>query len=59
MSAEAAVLEGGSQKSEALLDIKDLTVHFPVFRGLLRRQVGAVKAVDGLTFDIRRGETLG
>ncbi|WP_127522724.1 dipeptide ABC transporter ATP-binding protein [Mesorhizobium sp. Z1-4] len=49
----------GSLKPEKLVDIEDLTVHFPVFRGLLRRQVGAVKAVDGLTFDIRRGETLG
>jgi len=33
-------------------------MHFPVRRGLLRRKVGAVQAVDGLTFDVRRGETL-
>ena len=33
-------------------------MHFPVRRGLLQRKVGAVQAVDGLTFDVRRGETL-
>src|SRR4051812_46975915 len=33
-------------------------MHFPVRRGLLRHKVGAVQAVDGLTFDVRRGETL-
>ncbi|MBO6538431.1 MAG: dipeptide ABC transporter ATP-binding protein [Rhizobiaceae bacterium] len=58
MNADPA-LQKGALKPERLVDIEDLTVHFPVFRGLLRRQVGAVKAVDGLTFDIRRGETLG
>ena len=58
MNADPA-LQNGTLKPERLVDIEDLTVHFPVFRGLLRRQVGAVKAVDGLTFDIRRGETLG
>jgi oligopeptide transport system ATP-binding protein len=43
-----------------LIQVKDLRMHFPITRGiLLRRQVGAVKAVDGISFDIRRGETLG
>ncbi len=44
---------------ETLLRVDDLKMHFPIFGGLLRRQVGAVKAVDGVTFDIYRGETLG
>lgn len=42
-----------------LVRVEGLSLHFPVYQGILRRQIGAVKAVDGLTFDIRRGETLG
>lgn len=44
---------------DILVKVEDLRMHFPIYKGILRRQVGAVKAVDGLTFDIRRGETLG
>jgi peptide/nickel transport system ATP-binding protein/oligopeptide transport system ATP-binding protein len=44
--------------ADALLSVTDLTKHFPIRRGLLQRQVGAVQAVDGLTFDVARGETL-
>jgi oligopeptide transport system ATP-binding protein len=46
-------------RSATLVAVEDLALHFPVYQGLLRRQVGSVRAVDGLTFDIRRGETLG
>ena len=42
-----------------LLRVRDLKVHFPVRRGLLKRQVGAIRAVDGVTFEVFRGETLG
>lgn len=42
-----------------LIEVKDLKMHFPIFAGLLRRQVGAVKALDGVSFDIYEGETLG
>ncbi len=46
--------------SEPLLSVKDLKVHFPVRGGVLfRRTTGLVKAVDGITFDTARGETLG
>jgi ABC-type oligopeptide transport system ATPase subunit len=44
--------------TEVLLAADKLQMHFPVRRGLFRRKVGAVQAVDGLTFDVRRGETL-
>lgn len=44
---------------ETLLDVSDLKIHFPIYKGVFRRKVGDVKAVDGVTFDIRRGETLG
>jgi oligopeptide transport system ATP-binding protein len=43
---------------DVLLSADKLQMHFPVRRGLLRRKVGAVQAVDGLTFEVRRGETL-
>jgi peptide/nickel transport system ATP-binding protein/oligopeptide transport system ATP-binding protein len=52
----------GAQQSEAepLLAASGLQKYFPVTQGaLLRRQVGAVQAVDGLDFEVRRGETLG
>jgi len=42
-----------------LVAVKDLKVHFPIYGGLLRRRIGAIKAVDGVTFDIFEGETLG
>jgi oligopeptide/dipeptide ABC transporter ATP-binding protein len=42
-----------------LLSVRDLTKHFPITRGLFRRVVGTVRAVDGISFDIAPGETLG
>ncbi len=47
------------QQNEAILDVRDLKMYFPVTRGILRRKVADVKAVDGVTFKIKRGETLG
>jgi len=44
---------------EALLEVRDLKKHFPIHKGLLGRQVGAVKAVDGVTFSVYPRETLG
>jgi peptide/nickel transport system ATP-binding protein len=49
----------GSRPGEALMEVRDLVKHFPIRRGLLQRQVGAVRAVDGVSFDVLRGETLG
>ena len=42
-----------------LLRVEHLTRHFPIMQGVFRRQVGTVKAVDGLDFEILEGETLG
>jgi oligopeptide transport system ATP-binding protein len=42
-----------------LLRVIDLKTHFPIKRGLLKHTVGYVKAVDGVSFDVRRGETVG
>jgi peptide/nickel transport system ATP-binding protein len=42
-----------------ILKVQDLKMYFPVTRGLLRRKVADVKAVDGVNFKLRRGETLG
>jgi peptide/nickel transport system ATP-binding protein len=44
---------------EPLVAVHDLQTHFPIRRGLLRRQVGAVRAVDGVSFTIASGRTLG
>ena len=42
-----------------LLEVKNLQMHFPIRRGVLKRVVGHVRAVDGVNFDIYEGETLG
>ena len=44
---------------DALVKVRGLKRHFPILAGLLKRTVGSVKAVDDVTFDIYRGETLG
>jgi oligopeptide transport system ATP-binding protein len=45
--------------AEVLLSVTDLKKYFPIKEGVFRRQVGDIKAVDGVSFDIHRGETLG
>ena len=44
---------------EILLRVEDLYKHFPIYKGFIQRQVGAVHAVDGVSFTVKRGETLG
>ena len=44
---------------EKILEVKDLRVRFPVFGGVFLRKIAEVKAVDGMSFDLLKGETLG
>jgi oligopeptide/dipeptide ABC transporter ATP-binding protein len=46
--------------SEPLIEVRDVEMHFPLRKGIIfQRQVGAVRAVDGVSFDVIEGETLG
>lgn len=47
------------EKGKNLLEVKNLRVYYPLLGGVLKRQIGAVKAVDGVSFSIKTGETLG
>jgi peptide/nickel transport system ATP-binding protein len=47
------------QPNDTILDVRDLKMYFPVTAGLLRRKIADVKAVDGVTFKLKKGETLG
>lgn len=46
-------------EKKPLLEVRNLKMHFPVLGGVFRRRVGEVKAVDGISFDLCEGETLG
>src|SRR5205085_7350846 len=48
------------RNGDVLMEVRDLVKHFPLTKGIIfQRKVGAVQAVDGISFDVRRGETLG
>jgi peptide/nickel transport system ATP-binding protein len=47
-----------ADERRVLLEVQDLKVHFPIRRGILRRTVGQVRAVDGVSFSLREGRTL-
>ncbi|WP_344011858.1 dipeptide ABC transporter ATP-binding protein [Streptomyces thermospinosisporus] len=51
--------EDAGADGEILLKVTGLQKHFPIRKGLLQRQTGAVRAVDGIDFEVRKGETLG
>jgi oligopeptide/dipeptide ABC transporter ATP-binding protein len=44
---------------ETVVEVRDLKMYFPITRGLLRRKVGDIKAVDDVSFEIKKNETLG
>jgi peptide/nickel transport system ATP-binding protein len=48
-----------SVKTNGLLEVKNLRMYFPIFRGILKRKIAEVKAVNDISFKIKRGETLG
>lgn len=54
-----AELQTESMPASALVEVRDLKVHFPVKSGLLQRVTSLIKAVDGVSFDIPRGKTVG
>jgi oligopeptide transport system ATP-binding protein len=55
-----APLTAGPATEQPLLEVRGLAMHFPISEGIvLTRKIGDVKAVDGVDFDIKRGETLG
>ena len=57
---EAAISENSApQTGEPVLNVKGLKKHFPIKKGILSRTVGQVYAVDGVSFSIGKGETLG
>jgi len=45
--------------NNVLLRVENLVKHFPIMRGIFQKQVGAVRAVDDVSFEVKRGETLG
>ena len=47
------------QSGEYCLQVSDVRKYFPVYKGLLRKKVGEVKAIEDITFDLKQGETLG
>ncbi|WP_242644658.1 ABC transporter ATP-binding protein [Streptomyces laculatispora] len=59
MEKDVTIPEQATSSREPLLRVEGLVKHFPIRRGLLGRQTAAVKAVDGIDFEVYPGETLG
>ncbi|MEZ4554861.1 MAG: dipeptide ABC transporter ATP-binding protein [Caldilineaceae bacterium] len=60
MATQTAQSANGGGQGELLLQVDGLKMHFPITKGIIfQREVGAIKAVDGVTFDLYKGETLG
>ena len=48
-----------SEKQEMIFQVKDLQTWFPITKGMFKKTVGHVKAIDGVSLDVYKGETLG
>jgi peptide/nickel transport system ATP-binding protein len=51
----STLTKGTTADGEVLLKVTGLQKHFPIRKGLLQRQTGAVRAVDGIDFEVRKG----
>ncbi|MCK1668910.1 dipeptide ABC transporter ATP-binding protein [Bradyrhizobium sp. 153] len=51
--------EARAHQDDVLLRVSDLTLHFKIYRGVFGREVGAIRALDGVNLEVRRGRTLG
>ena len=59
-AAQKRAMAAESRGDAPLLDVRNLVMHFPLTQGIIfQRKVGAVQAVDGISFSVKRGETLG
>ncbi|MDP6800510.1 MAG: ABC transporter ATP-binding protein, partial [SAR202 cluster bacterium] len=60
MTQSQTASNGQNGADDVLVEVKDMKMHFPVTSGIIfQRKVADVKAVDGISFTIKRGETLG
>lgn len=51
--------DGSPGESDVGVSVRDMTLHYPIYKGIVRRKVGTVHAVDGVNLTIRRGEIVG
>ena len=58
-STEREDIINSERKREVILSVKDLKTYYPIYGGIFKHKIGEVKAVDGVSFNLYKGETLG
>jgi len=58
-SVESEEIKKSQKESEIILSVKNLKTYFPIYGGIFKRVIGYVQAVDGVSFNLYKGETLG